>query len=325
MSRSRTRTGLMLGLVAAMAACQSGPHVSLRAKGDAVLIEIDGEAFAAHHPGGGERTKPYLFPVFGPGNALMTRAYPLTEPLAGEEKDHPHHTGLWFAHGDVNGVDFWHGPGGRHPNGGRIVQQRVVEMESGSIGRLVTENLYENEAGDPICSEQRTLEFFASEAGRFLDYTVTIRADRGPVTMGDTKEGVMAIRVPATLRPEGEVARGQAVTSAGLENGAAWGKRAAWADYWGPVDGETMGVALFDHPQNPVHPSRGVIRDYGLFAANPFGLHHFEKKPRGTGAVKIAAGSAMTFRYRFFFHRGTPTEAGVAAEYARFAAPDARR
>ncbi len=34
----------------------------------------------------------------------LTRGFP---PAAGERADHPHHVGLWFNYGDVNGYDFW--------------------------------------------------------------------------------------------------------------------------------------------------------------------------------------------------------------------------
>ena len=278
-------------------------------------VEIAGAHFTTYHQAAGEWTKPYCFPVYGAAGKRMTRVYPLGDALPDEEKDHRHHTGLWFAHGDVNGVDLWHGQGAK---GGRIVQTKM-SMRSGAVGELRTENRYEDNAGKYLCSETRVLRFFATEHGRFLDFDVTIHADRGPVVLGDTKEGTMAIRLPATLRLEGPVARGRSLTSAGIRGAEAWGKRAAWADYHGPVDGETVGVALFDHPSNPVHPTRWMIRAYGLFTANPFGLHHFEKKPPGTGDVPIPAGASRTFRYRFFFHHGSPEAAGVAAEYARFA------
>ena len=34
------------------------------------------------------------------------------------------------------------------------------------------------------------------------------------------------------------------------------------------------GVAIFDHPSNPQHPTTWHARQYGLIAANPFGLNH---------------------------------------------------
>lgn len=49
---------------------------------------------AQYHFTGARR--PYLYPIIGPTGAGMTRNYPMKEDVAGEEKDHPHHKGLWF-------------------------------------------------------------------------------------------------------------------------------------------------------------------------------------------------------------------------------------
>ena len=79
-----------------------------------------------------------------------------------------------------------------------------------------------------------------------------------------------------------------------------------------------MGVAIFDHPANPRHPTWWHVRDYGLFAANPFGLHEFEKKPAGAGDLTVPAGKTIAFRYRFCFHQGDDKAAGVDALYKEY-------
>ena len=56
---------------------------------------------------GAGRSKPILYPVNGPGGVRMVRDYPMKK-TAGEATDHPHHASLWYTHGDVNGVSFWH-------------------------------------------------------------------------------------------------------------------------------------------------------------------------------------------------------------------------
>ena len=50
--------------------------------------------------------KPVLFPLIAPDGVTVTRGYPLA-PRDGERVDHPHHAGLWFNYGNVNGFDFW--------------------------------------------------------------------------------------------------------------------------------------------------------------------------------------------------------------------------
>ena len=71
-------------------------------------------------------------------------------------------------------------------------------------------------------------------------------------------------------------------------------------------------------PSNPVHPTPWHVRDYGLFAANPFGIHDFEKKPPGTGNMNIPAGKSVTFKYRFYIHEGDEQQAKVAEHYKEY-------
>jgi len=56
-----------------------------------------------------------------------------------------------------------------------------------------------------------------------------------------------------------------------------------------------------------------------LFAANPFGLHDFEKAPAGAGDMKVPAGQSVTFRYRIILHKGDEKQADIAARYQEYA------
>jgi hypothetical protein len=152
-----------------------------------------------------------------------------------------------------------------------------------------------------------------------MDFEITYHASEGEVVLGDTKEGSMAIRLAPTMRVAGKVAKGHIINSEGVKDKDAWSKRAAWCDYYGPVEDKVVGVAIFDHPTNPKHPTWWHVRDYGLFAANPFGIHDFEQKPAGTGDIAIPAGESLTFKYRFYFHKGDVQEAQVAKQYREYA------
>jgi hypothetical protein len=54
-------------------------------------------------------------------------------------------------------------------------------------------------------------------------------------------------------------------------------------------------------------------------AANPFGIHNFERKPKGTGDMKVKDGESVTFRYRFLFHANDAKTAGIAKRYEDWA------
>jgi hypothetical protein len=174
--------------------------------------------------------------------------------------------------------------------------------------------------GKTICTDTRTHTFYPHPQGMMMDFDITIHASNGTITLGDTKEGSMAIRLAPTMRLKGKVGQGHIVNSQGIRDGATWGKRAAWCDYYGPVKQEVVGVAIFDHPQNPSHPTWWHVRDYGLFAANPFGVHDFEKKPPGTGDITVASGDTITLKYRWYFHKGDTQQANVAQEYRKYIA-----
>ena len=116
----------------------------------------------------------------------------------------------------------------------------------------------------------------------------------------------MALRVRSALQPvdayQSTGAVGKIVNSSGLIDGAAWGKPARWVDYSAPIAGRTIGVAAFDHPTNLRHPALWHAREYGLCAANPFGIHDFTGAPPGSGDYTIPAGGTLELRYRFVFH-----------------------
>jgi len=263
--------------------------------------------------------RPYFYPVIGPTGEPIIRHWPMKEGKD-EAQDHVHHRSLWFTHGEINGHDFW-GEGGKS---GKIVHDKFLKVTYGrDMGVIQANNKYVARDGQVICTDTRTHRFYppvAEPDGQIMDFEITIHASQGKVVMGDTKEGSMAIRLAPTMRLKGKVGKGHILNSEGQRDGQTWGKRAAWCDYYGPVEDQIVGVAIFDHPQNPKHPTWWHVRDYGLFAANPFGVHDFEKKPEGTGDITIPAGENLTFKYRFYFHKGDTNQAKVAEHYREYAA-----
>lgn len=294
--------------------------VKLTEKDDRITVEVNGRLFTEYRFK--EPQRPFFYPVIGPTGAPVIRHWPIAEGSPDEERDHPHHKSLWFTHGAINGVDFW------ADGKGKIVHDKFVEVSSGpEVGVIVAQNKYVAPDGKVVCTDTRTHRFHNTPDGQIMDFEVAIHASQGQVTMGDTKEGSMAIRLNPTMqltptkamRARGETAKGHIVNSEGVTDGNTWGKRAAWCDYYGPVNGEIVGVAIFDHPSNPRHPTWWHVRDYGLFAVNPFGIHDFEKKPAGTGDLVIPAGQTVTFKYRFYFHKGDEKQGKVADRYAEYA------
>jgi hypothetical protein len=285
---------------------------------DRLRIEINGQLFTEYFFK--DVPRPYCYPLIGPGGAPMTRNWPMKsvpdqEPDA---NDHKHHRSLWFAHGEINGQDFW----SEDKKFGKTVHERFDEVRSGAdVGVIKSHNKWIAADGKLVCTDDRTIRIY--NAGpmdeRMIDFDVTLHAADGAVTFGDTKEGTMAVRLAATMRLKGKVGKGHIVTSTGVRDEETWGKRADWCDYYGPVEGKTVGVAIFDHPGNPRHPTWWHVRDYGLFAANPFGRHDFESLPdKMAGNLTVADGESITFRYRIYLHSGDEQQAKVAERYQQY-------
>jgi hypothetical protein len=284
-----------------------------------VRVEIDGELLTEYCYTGASHV--YFHPLLGPGGAKMTRSFPMEE-VAGEERDHSHHRALWYAHGAVNGVDFWL----ENKSAGRIEHEKFLELKGGEKeGVISSRNRWVAPDGSvPITSLQTFRAYQTNADERIIDFEVTLTAGEKDVVFGDTKEGTMALRINESMRlhkPQNQRGDGRIVNSNGQRDAKVWGQRAAWVDYSGPVDGSMVGIGFFDHPQNPRHPTRWHARDYGLFAANPFAEHEMDSsKPKGSGDLKLPAGESITFRYRIYLHRGDAAEAKVAERFEAYAA-----
>ena len=87
--------------------------------------------------------------------------------------------------------------------------------------------------------------------------------------------------------------------------------------FWNPRPQvrERVGVAIFDHPENPRHPTRWHVRGYGLFSANPFGLAAFTGNKSQSGDLTLEPGQSLRFRYRVVIHAGNAQSAGIAKLY----------
>ena len=293
----------------------SNQGVQITEQADRLRIEINGQLFTEYFFK--DVPRPYFYPLIGPGEARMTRNWPMKN-TPDEEHDHPHHRSLWFAHGAVNGIDFW----SEQKGFGKIVHDGFTEIKSGrESGLIKSRDQWIAPDGKLVCSDARTLRIYTpgSAGERVFDFEITLSATNGDVTFGDTKEGTMALRLAETMRLKGKVGHGHIINSAGVKDDATWGKRAEWCDYSGPVDGKTVGIAIFDNPNNPRHPTWWHVRDYGLFAANPFGQHDFEKlKDKAAGDFVIPAGKSATFRYRFYIHEGDEQQAKVAEKFKEY-------
>jgi len=290
--------------------------VKLKEGATSVKVEIDGKEFTTYRflPGDDANFhRPFAYPVYAADGQAVTSDQEVTNP-----KEHPHHRSVWVAHGSVNGVDHW-----SHAKGAGI--QKHIKFDKVEGDTIVEELEWSGKTPEapPVLKETRTLRFFALPDGtRGIDLTTELTAANGDVTFGDTKEaGLAAVRVHPEIgnNEKGDKHRDGVLTNSVGAKGekAIWGKPANWCDESGTINGKPYGVAIFDHPDNPRHPTTWHTREYGLHAANIFGLHDFDPKktPKGAGDMKLAAGKSVTFKYRILFHQGDGPSAKLDEKY----------
>ncbi len=289
---------------------------------------------AATYRFGGNLAKPILWPLMAPNNKEITRDWPMGPPRSGLlAEDHPHQKSAWFTYGDVipegmeikhkhkgiEGIDFW----AEGPGCGRIVCVGTSDYhkESDHCG-VTTRNEWRDADGAKIMDEVRTIRFFNYENARLFIVESDLYASVVPITFGDTKEGAFGVRVAHSLREDNR-GKGRITNAEGkIGEKQCWGRISAWCDYSGPVDGETVGIALFAGPNNPL-PSCWHSRAYGLMAANPFGraksgFPDMKDKNDKKDLVHLKKGEHLALRYGIFLHMGDVKQGKVAEAYELF-------
>jgi hypothetical protein len=261
----------------------------------------------------------------------VTRGWPFV-PRPGERVDHPHHVGVWFNHGDVNGHDFWNNSTDvDHEKGtyGTITHTGIKSVTSGKKGSLVVTADWLDKDGEIMLKEETTYTFQGSENQRMIDRKTTLTAITD-VTFTDNKEGMFAIRLARELEHPSEGAStfldangvatkvermdnsnitGSYRNDSGAEGLDTWGKRSKWMNLRGEVNGEQISLAMFDHPENPNYPSHWHARGYGLYSVNNIGSTVFSDGKEAKSDVELSKGESLTFNYRMVITSGEVSDA----------------
>lgn len=291
-------------------------------------VLIDGQFFTAYLYGT-KIDKPVLFPLVSVSGITVTRGYPLAT-RANERTDHPHHIGMWFNYGDVNGLDFWNNSDAikkeDKPKYGSIRHQKIVAIKPGPYkGELEVSSNWVDINGKILLKETTLLVFSGDNNNRTIDRTTTLTAQNEKVTFKDNKEGVLGIRVTRELempsqKPEiftdaqgiatkvavlnNEGITGNFLSSEGITGNEVWGTRGNWCMMFGQKNGKDIAISIIDHPKNPGYPTYWHARGYGLFAANTLGQEILSAGKEKLN-LSLEPGASVTFKYRVMVTDGS--------------------
>lgn len=334
------KSAFPLLLSAVSLAIPAAGQVKITAGTQKIPVEINGKPFTDFYASGPEVAKPYLWPLRAASGTYITRAWPMEKVAeefdaesghavvngqnTGKVPDHPHQRGLWFAHANVNDLDFWNiapidAKPYNLPDRGKIILKKMGDIKGGKDqGSIASTYDWTDHDGKPILTESRIMTFYADPTLRIVDFDITLTAVQKAV-FGDEKDGVFGIRLRPILQEDKGTGH---ITNAdgGATEKAVWGKPSNWCDYSGDINGEKVGVAILDHPANPHHPVRWHVRAYGLFAANPFGQATFNNDKSQAAAITLEPGKSLRYRYRVIIHPGDVTTANVAKLWDKYTA-----
>jgi hypothetical protein len=251
---------------------------------------------------GSQYPRPFFFPFNGPSGASLTR---MGHPGA---PDHDHHRSIWFAHHDVGGVSYW----GENSKG-RIRQKNWLCYEDGEARCIMAVRLgwFAGEPEKEMIEQTLVAVNSPLENGEHtLELQSTFRPASGPVRLGKTNFGFLAVRVAKSISEF--FGSGRLTDSEGrTTEKAIFGRQANWVDYSGPVaDGVVEGITYFDHPGNSGAPANWHVREDGWMGA-AFCLK---------SELTIEPDQPLKLRYLLHAHRDSVEKNRANQLLARFAA-----
>jgi hypothetical protein len=319
------------------AATAARAELALKKTADTLEITRDGKPLTTYRFSD-KLFKPHFWPIIGPTGAPVTRGWPNDPDAKDDTRDHVHHRGLHLTHEHIEpegktAFNNWMETGKPAIQGRSVHRKFDPEPAVADGGKAVTfgaVNEWVGPDGAAAVTERAVWTILDhGEGGVEFRVTYTLSpaggADAKPVRLGDAKDAGFAVRVAGSMDearekndPRPPEKRGHITNSAGAkgEKGC-WAKFADWVDYAGPVDGKTVGIAMFDHPDNKPR-CRWHVRAYGLFTANPFGSKSLGKD-NPEAPVTLKPGEPLILRYGVLIHPGDASEGKVAERFAEFA------
>jgi len=262
-----------------------------------------------------DQKKPYFHPVALTDGIVLTWNSP---------PDHPWHHALWFAWKYLNGVNYWERDRRTGQPEGRTEWHdvKVVTRPDHSASLSMDLN-YRTHDEPPVLTEKRTIEVSAPDNDSVYRFDWTSAFTAG-------SEDVVFDRTPLPDEPGGKAFGGyaglsvrfakaleerQAATTAGpaeFSQQSRHRSKAPAMDYNGTINGQPVGIAICDHPDNLNQPTP-------WYAIRSKSMSYFSPAVICYGPYTLPAGKSFTLRYRVIVHPGRWDADRLRAEYKQFA------
>lgn len=264
-----------------------------------------------------EEDKPYFYPLRtldGIGLALQRPA------------DHPWHRGLWFSWKTVNEINYWEEDIETGLSPGRTLIKRVeTDLNEDYSATIEFDIEYTPDGEQALMVEHRGITISSPDKrGNYrIDWELQFSAQEDVVLDREVplKHGGVEWGGYAGL---GFRANDTALDSIEFTDSHGWSREKSLTGYrdaanWMGLSGKDKndrskeaGLAIFDHPSNPRHPTTWYVwyeeGEHAFFM--PAFLYD---EP-----YELSAGESFTLRYRVLVHEGLGTSDTLSAEYQSY-------
>lgn len=255
----------------------------------------------------GGKPKPFFHPLCTPAGHCLT----LFEP-----HDHVWHRGLWFTIKFINGENFWEE---RPPFGVQVTIAPPTVAPDGEALLVSSRQSWKrpHDAGEVFDESRRFTYRPIDDQCYAIDFETTLTPlselllDRTPFTTWGGYGGL-------TFRGNRNWMKSRLLFADGTTSDRPTPKISEWCDLSGLLDGglqQSGGVAIFDHPTNPRHPTPW----YGGTGPG----HYFNAAFLFNEPMRLSAGQVLRFNYRVLVHDGIWERDRLHVAYERWLADSA--
>lgn len=255
--------------------------------------------------------KPYFHPVALPGGSSLTWLSP---------PDHVWHLALWFSWKYINQVNYWEVNRQGVCDGLTRWSDIRFDAKPDFAGRIRLNLSYApQKASAPVLTEKRTIDISppAPDGSYHMDWTMEFRAGKEDLALDRTPSTEKSISGYAGLsaRLAGELTDIQIAATAdkGTMIGNRFGYPATATDFNGRIDNGEAGMAMFDHPSNPRHPTRWYVITEPKIPFWYMNAAMLQSEP-----YHLAAGKKMVLRYRIWIHPQRWSADRLETEFHRY-------
>ena len=266
--------------------------------GSKINVTINNQFFTSYIFSDDEKY-PFFYPVNGPVTGSS-----VTSMRNGE---YPHHSSLFFGCDMVNGGNYWQEGLER----GRIISVNAEIVKQGEDTVVITDECIWTRPGStsPV-KDNRTITITSpSDSVNQIDVVIQLEM-LADVTIKKTNHSLFSVRMAGDL----SVKNGGTMINAEGTTGEkeTFGKKSAWMDYYGKRRNSIEGLAIMQHPSNPMYPSPWFTRDYGFISPTPMYW------PENGTDIFIKKGTAVNLRYRVLVHSGDHQQARIKEAFDKY-------